>query len=87
MDAGGDQLLAAPRAASVSAPARALRDLPSFRAALRDGTVGVDQVNEVARLHANPRCGSQVAGSEAILLQAARQLEYADLCVVSGSVG
>jgi hypothetical protein len=28
--------------------ARALRDLPSIRAALRQGTVGVDQVDEVA---------------------------------------
>ena len=57
--------------------------LPSFRAALRDGTVGVDQVDEVARLHANPRCGRQVAGSEEILLDAARQLEYADFAVVT----
>ena len=63
--------------------ARALRDLPSFRAALREGTVGVDQVNEVARLHANPRCGNQVSGSEPIFLDAARQLEYADLTVVT----
>lgn len=63
--------------------ARALRDLPGFREALRAGAVGVDQVNEIARLHANPRCGGQVADSEAILLEAARQLEYADLCVVS----
>jgi hypothetical protein len=63
--------------------ARALRDLGEFRGALRAGDVGVDQVNEIARLHANPRCGGQVADSEAILLQAARELEYADLCVVS----
>ena len=63
--------------------ARALRDLPSFRDALGEGTVGIDQVNEIARLHANPRCGSQVAGSEPILLDAARQLEYADLTVVT----
>jgi hypothetical protein len=63
--------------------ARALRDLSGFRVALSSGDVGIDQVNEIARLHANPRCGGQVADSEAILLQAARQLEYADLCVVS----
>src|SRR5918993_3242504 len=37
--------------------ARALRDLPYFREALQEGSVGVDQVHEVARLHANPRCG------------------------------
>jgi hypothetical protein len=63
---------------------RALRDLSGFRAALREGSVGVDQVNEVARLHANPRCGTLVAASEDVLLDAARQLEYADLTVVSG---
>jgi hypothetical protein len=63
--------------------ARALRDLSGFREALGTGDVGVDQVNEIARLHANPRCGGLVADSEAILLEAARQLEYADLCVVS----
>jgi hypothetical protein len=63
--------------------ARALRDLPGFGDALRAGEVGVDQVNEIARLHANPRCGGQVAESETILLRAARELEYADLCVVS----
>ena len=55
----------------------------SFRSALREGTVGVDQVDEVARLHANPRCGRQVAGSEEILLDAARHLEYADFTVVT----
>jgi len=63
--------------------ARALHDLPAVRDALRAGDVGVDQVHEIARLHANPRCGGLVADSEAILLHAARQLEYADLCVVS----
>src|SRR3954447_9712079 len=63
--------------------AHALRDLSGLRDALRAGDVRVDQVNEIARLHGNPRCGGQVADSEATLLQAARQLEYADLCVVS----
>ena len=63
--------------------ARALRDLCGVREALRAGEVGVDQVHEIARLHANPRCGGLVVDCEAVLLQAARQLEYADLCVVS----
>jgi uncharacterized protein DUF222 len=63
--------------------ARALHDLAGFREALRAGDVGIDQVNEVARLHANPRCGGVVVGSEPVLLEAARQLEYADLCVVT----
>jgi hypothetical protein len=63
--------------------ARALRDLSAVAGALWAGEVGVDQVHEIARLHANPRCGDQVAGSETILLDAARQLEYADLRVVT----
>ena len=63
--------------------ARALHELASFREALHDGTVGIDQVHEVARLHANPRCGNRVAGSEEILLGAARQLEYPDFTVVT----
>jgi len=62
---------------------RALRDLHSFRDALQEGSVGVEQVNEVARLHANPRCGSQVSASEEILLDAARQLQYQDFTVVT----
>jgi hypothetical protein len=63
--------------------AHAIRNLPSVGDALRQGTVGVDQLNEVARLHANPRCGRKVADSEGILLDAARQLEYADFTVVT----
>ena len=63
--------------------ARALRDLRVVRAALWAGEVGVDQVDELARLRANPRCGGQVVGSESILLQAAQQLEFADLRVVT----
>ncbi|HZB43234.1 MAG TPA: DUF222 domain-containing protein [Ilumatobacter sp.] len=63
--------------------ARALRELAMFREALHVGSVGVDQLNEVARLHANPRCGREVAGSEQILLDAARQLEYQDFTVVT----
>ena len=35
--------------------ARALRDLAAFRDALRAGEVGVDQVNEISRLHATTR--------------------------------
>src|SRR6188768_207860 len=38
--------------------AHALRNLPLIRQALHDATIGVDQVNEIARLHANPRCGT-----------------------------
>src|SRR5688572_14796311 len=55
--------------------ARALRDLPRVGEALGAGEVGVDQVHELARLHSNPRCGDLVAGSELVLLRAARELE------------
>lgn len=34
---------------------RALRDLPEARRELAAGTIGVDQVREIAKLHANPR--------------------------------
>jgi hypothetical protein len=63
--------------------ARAVRDLDEVGDALGAGDVGVDQVHEIARLHANPRCGGRVAESESVLLDAARQLEYADFCVVT----
>jgi hypothetical protein len=45
--------------------------------------VGVAQVREIARLAANPRSGSQVDGSEEILLEAAQTLEFADFRVVT----
>jgi hypothetical protein len=47
------------------------------------GRVGVAQVREIARLAANPRSGSQVDGSEEILLEAAQTLEFADFRVVT----
>lgn len=62
---------------------RAVRELPSVRAEFRAGRVGVAQVREIARLVANPRCGGEVAGSEQILLDAARTLEYRDFSVVA----
>jgi len=48
------------------------------------GRVGVAQVRELARLAANPRVGDQLAGSEQILLEAAKSLEFADFRVVTG---
>lgn len=47
------------------------------------GRVGVAQVREIARLAANPRSGNQVDGSEQILLEAAKTLEFADFRVVT----
>ena len=49
----------------------------------RDGRVGVAQVREIARLAANPRAGDQVAGSESILLDAAKSLEWSDFRMVT----
>lgn len=63
--------------------ARVLRDLPATRGQFRAGRVGVAQVHELARLGANPRCKEQLAGSERVLLDAARQLEFADFRVVT----
>lgn len=47
------------------------------------GRVGIAQVRELARLAANPRSGDQVAGSEDLLLDAAKSLEYADFRVAT----
>lgn len=63
--------------------ARALRVLPSVKTGLADATLGVDQVRELARLNANPRAAEHLPGSETVLLEAARQLEYADFAVVT----
>ncbi len=43
--------------------AKLVRDLPACADALAAGRLGVDQVRELARLHANPRCGDQLAAS------------------------
>ncbi len=45
-------------------------------AALADGTVGVAQVRELARAHANPRAGGQLAAAEAVLLDHAQHLPF-----------
>jgi hypothetical protein len=62
---------------------RALRALPATRDALHAGTVGVDQVRELARVHANRRCAALLPESETILLNAARELQYADYAIVT----
>ena len=63
--------------------ARVLRELPATRDEFRAGQVGVAQVHELARLGANPRCNDQLAGSEQVLLDAARQLVFTDYRVVT----
>ena len=63
--------------------ASALRHLPMLAGELAAGTVGVDQVVELAGLHANPRCVDQLPGSEQILLDAAKALEFVDFRTVT----
>lgn len=62
---------------------RVLRELPAAREEFRAGRVGVAQIHELGRLGSNPRCRDQVAGSEQVLLDAARELEFVDYRVVS----
>lgn len=59
------------------------RDVPVIGDAFADGRVGIAQVRELARLAAHPRAGDQLDGSAEILLDAARQLEYADFRTVT----
>ena len=58
--------------------ARLGRALPSVLPALDTGEIGVAQVQELARLHANPRARRQLAGSEALLVDQAGVLWCAD---------
>ncbi len=60
-----------------------LRDLTKVAGEFAAGRVGIAHVRELARLAANPHSGDQVAGSEDLLLDAAKTLEYADFRVVT----
>jgi hypothetical protein len=51
---------------------RALRDLPHTATALAAGDIGVDQVREIAKLHANPRTTELTITGETTLLGHAR---------------
>ncbi len=52
---------------------RALRDLEQVRAGLRAGDVGVCQVRELARVHANERVRGRLSGAEELLVGIARR--------------
>ncbi len=55
---------------------RALRDLPEARASLAAGVVGVEQVREIAKLHANARLRELVVdGDERLVGHAAKDFE------------
>jgi hypothetical protein len=62
--------------------ARALELVPGIRDAFRAATVGVAQVGELARLAANPRAREHLAGSQDVLLDAARTLPFEDYKLV-----
>lgn len=61
---------------------RALRDLDHVRHQLRAGDIGVCQVRELARAHANPRCREQLPDSEHLLSGHARTLAHDDFMIV-----
>ncbi len=55
---------------------RALRDLPEAGGHLAAGTIGVEQVREIAKLHANPRLrGLVIDGDERLVGHAAKDFE------------
>jgi hypothetical protein len=63
---------------------RALRDLPDVAAALSDGDVGVDQVREIARLHANPRTRDLAIEGQSKLLRHACTKAYVEFGEIIG---
>ena len=56
--------------------AHLFRDLNDTASAYRAGEVGTEQVDTLAQLRANPRCGDQLAASEDLLLNDAQTLSY-----------
>jgi hypothetical protein len=55
---------------------RLFRHLTTTRDLFGAGAVGVEQVDLLARLHANPRCGHELAECEALLLEHAQQFSF-----------
>jgi Domain of unknown function (DUF222) len=52
---------------------RALRELPAVARHLADGAIGVEQVREIAKLHANPRLRDLVVDGDARLVEHSRK--------------
>jgi Domain of unknown function (DUF222) len=52
---------------------RALRDLPEVGRHLADGSIGVEQVREIAKLHANPRVRNLVVDGDLRLVEHSRK--------------
>lgn len=61
---------------------RAVRDLPSVATALAEGSVGVDQVRELAKAHANPRARSVIVDGADQLVEHATGKEFADFSAI-----
>ncbi len=57
---------------------RALRDLDEVRERLRAGDLGVCQVRELARLHANRRVRERLTRAEGLMVAAARRRSFED---------
>jgi hypothetical protein len=56
--------------------AKLITAFPQFGTALADGRLGVGQVGELARLHANPRCGDEIGTVADTLLEHATTLPF-----------
>jgi hypothetical protein len=63
---------------------RALRDLPDIADALAHGDVGVDQVREIARLHANPRTCELTVQGQSKLVSHARTKAFVEFAEIVG---
>lgn len=61
---------------------RLVADHPEVGAALHSGRIGIDQVAELARAHANPRCGHQLGRSLHLLLDHAQRLKFDEFRIV-----
>jgi len=57
---------------------RALRDLPDIAAALRSGRIGIDHVQVLARVHANPRINDKVPARQEKFLRWADEESFDD---------
>ena len=58
--------------------ARLRLELPEVWGALAEGTLGIDQLDLLARIHANPRMREAMPAAQAWFLRQARRLSYAD---------
>jgi hypothetical protein len=63
--------------------ARLIRMWPAIGEQLRNAEIGVAQVHELARLATNPRCGDKLPQSGGVLVDAAKQLQFADFRIAT----